>query len=109
MNRKSTEKRTVALTTDFTTLRNLRFYLGASFAVLLIFRRLEKTPDINVRRMKNVHSKMHKKTQRSTGKTSRYIEFDIGALFMVLLIIRQLEKIEDFIVKRTNKIDWEKH
>ena len=77
--------------------------------MLLIFRRLEKTPDINVKRMKNVYSKMHEKTQRSTGKTSRYIEFDIGASFMVLLIIRQLEKIEDFIVKRTNKIDWEKH
>ena len=51
---------------------------------------------------------MHEKTQRSTGKTSRYIEFDIGGSFMVLLIIRQLEKIEDIIVKQTNKIDREK-
>ena len=55
--------------------------------------------------MRNVHSKMHKKTQRSTGKTYRYIEFDIGASLMMLLIIRQLEKMSDIIVKRTNKID----
>ena len=79
LNRKSTEKRTVALTTDFTTLRNLRFYLGASFAVLLILRRLEKSSDINVKQMRNVHLKMHEITQRSTGKTSRYIKFDFGA------------------------------
>ena len=79
VNRKSTEKRTVALTTDFTTLRNLRFYLGASFAVLLILRRLEKSSDINVKQMRNVHLKMHEITQRSTGKTSRYVKFDIGA------------------------------
>ena len=78
------------------------------FTVLLIFRRLEKTSDINEKRMKNVHSKMHKKTQCSTGKTSRYIEFDIGASFMVLLIIGQLEKMLDIIVKRTNKINGKK-
>ena len=59
--------------------------------------------------MKNVYSKMHEKTQRSTGKTSRYIEFDIGASFTLLLILRQLEKISDVIVKQTNKIDLKKH
>ena len=62
--------------------------------------------------MRNVHSKMHKKTQRSTGKTYRYIEFDMGASFMVLLIIRQLEKMLDIGVKPRKKFtrkNKEKH
>ena len=75
----------------------------------IIVKGMKKLTQKNVRyqckRMRNVHSKMHKKTQRSTGKTYRYIEFDMGASFMVLLIIRQLEKMSDIIVKRTNKID----
>ena len=61
LSQKNTEKRTVALPTDFQTLIYLQFYIGASFTVLLMVRRLEKMSNINVKRMKNVHSKKHEK------------------------------------------------